>query len=113
MPLFLRSILAMLIFMVVLALLYLISFAGTASATVSCFPWTDLRTAFAAQLGETTVWVGETATSGQQVVALGSPAGTWTLVVRHPDGTACPISYGSTWASVDPGQSPALPGEVN
>jgi hypothetical protein len=89
-----------------------LSLASVAQASV-CAPWPVLQDQIANSYGESTVFVGLTASAGQEVAVFGAPQGTWTLIVRQADGTACVLAYGMTWAAIDASLTPPLPGSEN
>lgn len=86
--------------------------ASSAQAPV-CAPWPVLQDQIANAYGEAPVFVGLTASAGQEVAVFGAPQGTWTLIVRQADGTACVLAYGMTWAALDASLTPHLPGSEN
>lgn len=78
-----------------------------AAAQVPCLPWASALEQLADKWGEALMWQGSREGAGDFVV-LANPAGTsWTMMLRRPDGQACALASGQTWAipvATPPGQ---------
>lgn len=79
------------------------------AALAACAPLPELQSALSERYGEQTVWVG-IQKNGQHLVILAEPGGgTFTILRLRPDGTACSLIDGSSWAALEP--THPIPGE--
>lgn len=74
--------------------------ASPASAQ-SCGDYAAIKGALTGRYAEQPVAVGKAPTAVFEVYA--SAAGTWTIVMVNPDGTACLMAAGDRWTPIIPG----------
>lgn len=90
----------------ILAILVGLLLATSAQAQSQCGPTPAIMGFLASQYGEAQVGIGQNA-SGALVAITASPAGTWSLVLRRPDGLTCILTSGENWQSNAPEDAPS------
>ncbi|MFN3938716.1 MAG: hypothetical protein ACK4KW_14200 [Gemmobacter sp.] len=76
-----------------------------AAQGLPCLPWENLLTVLMGRFGEQAQWMGIAGPAGapRPVMLFAHPdGGTWSIVVRRPDGTGCLAMSGSVWEAVAP-----------
>ncbi|MBW4708644.1 hypothetical protein KX928_12700 [Roseobacter sp. YSTF-M11] len=97
--------------LLLLPLLAVLSFAA-APASAGCAPLELAQKKLADEYGEETIWVG-IQPNEHQLIIMGEPGGgTFTVILLRPDGIACGIAVGTSWATLEvPAPEPPVPGE--
>ncbi len=82
----------------------------TPAHAMQCAKYTELVEVLDKQYGETRRAHGMAGTQTPQIAELYvSEAGTWTLLLRRPDGIGCIYAAGQAWGPVDPTPSALKP----
>lgn len=69
-----------------------------AAAQLPCIAWPAAVEQLADKWGEAPMWEGTRDGLGAFVVLANPDGTTWTLMLRRPDGAACPVASGEGWA---------------
>lgn len=69
-----------------------------AAAQMQCLSWPAAMEQLADTWGESPMWEGSRAGLGAFVVLANPDGSSWTVMLRRPDGQACAVASGETWA---------------
>lgn len=83
----------------ILLCLFLFAAAARAEPAVPCAGVADVLARLEVRFGELTIWQGLTADGQFRMLITAQPSGgSWTALVQRPDGAACLIASGESWA---------------